>query len=240
MKKIIMMISLVLLFCGCSVDYNITFTSDHKINENIIITVSKKELEDDEYSASEIIDSKFASYSNELMRNGFSKKVDINDEKATISLTSKNKRVSKFTKFMYFGSMFNGADVVENEETYSFKTNGYYNQSGLFYDESGIVDEGFVDQININIQFEDEVISSNADKVDNEKNIYTWVLNKDTKEKSIEFVLNNKNHDSKREKKQYKKPDKKRFSLKSVIIIFVSIIASIILVGYYLYKKNQE
>ena len=237
MKKIKYLIIglIVLLSSGCTIDYNIEFKSDHTLDENIIITEDTSKLEETEYSVSDIVDSKISSYNDEITKNSFKVTSVIKEDNVSVTLNSKNKDVSRFINLVYFRKMFVGANVDETKEVYKFKTNGDYNQSGVFYDTMGISDEGFVDQININIKFEDKVISSNADKVDEEKNIYTWVLNKDTKEKSIEFELVNTNH--KTEKKTTKKSNNNRVK---IIVCLIGIVLLVLLLGYIKYTKGNK
>lgn len=208
MKKVFIAICFLLLFSGCTIDYNITFRYDNRINENVKFTIPNKTIEDSGYTVKESTESALQSYKDILKTNKFSSSAKYNSDNVVVTLKSKNKSVSEFTSFLYFRMMFNGADIEDTDDYYSFKTNGVYNQSGLFYDLSGIADEGFVDQININIKFENKVISSNADKVDNDT--YTWILTKDTEEKVIEFKVE-------KDKTKYEEPKKEKKKKKSSI-----------------------
>lgn len=233
--KLFILIGMVLLCCSCTVDYNIEFKTDHTISEKVVIKEDTNVLNKYEYSVSEIVESKLYSYQSEINRNNFSVKKELNSDITKVTLISQNKNINNFTRMSYFGKMFNGADIKETKNTYSFKTNGTYRQSGLFYDELGIADEGFVDKLNINITFENEVINSNADQVDEKTNTYTWILDRDTKDKSIEFELSNK---------IVKKIKKEKKNNNSIYILYISavLLAIVVLFIYLLFinKKNNE
>lgn len=215
-RKILLLIVTLFLFSGCTIDYNIKFKRNHNVDEKMIITEKNSNLKNPDYTIDEIIQSKFDSYKTELSTNSFSKKVKKQSDLTQIILESKNKRLERFQKFIYFQKMFNKPIIEETEKYFSFDTAGYYDQSGLFYDETGVVDDGFVDKININITFEDKVISSNADKVNEKTNTYTWVLDKTTTKKRIKFKLENK----KSKKNKILKGSLSSNIIKSVLIIF--------------------
>ena len=226
-----------LLFTGCTINYNITVKSDSTIDEKISIVESNTTLKNSGYTIEEIVDSKITSYSSEIENNNFTYKTNIGKNNTKVVLSSKNKSMEEFIKFPYFTKMFNGADIIEDGNKYSFKTNGKYNQSGLFYDLSGIVDDGFVDTININIKFDDEVISTNADSYDESNNTYTWILDKNTNEKSIEYELL-KNNSSSINNKVNKKIDlKKPLLLTGIIFVIIILLLLYVLT---LYKKRNK
>lgn len=197
MKKIISLIIPILFFTGCTINYDIYVNSDHTVNESISISDSISTLEQSGYKIDDIVTSKIQSYSDEIRENDYSINQQKNDDDITVTLSSKNKAIEKLLKMSYFERMFNGADITDDTDKYTFRTNGLYNQSGLFYDLSGVVDEGFVEKININITFADKVIETNADSFNEETNTYTWSIDANTKDKDINFSLkqsNNKNH----------------------------------------------
>ena len=229
----------ILFFTGCTVDYNIYIKSDHTLDENIQISDSISNLEQTGYTIDDIVSSKIQSYSEDINENNYSLKQEKNNDTVTVSLISKNKTMDKFIKMPYFEKMFNGADINDDDNSFSFKTNGLYNQSGLFYDLSGVVDEGFVDKININIKFEDKVLDNNADIYDEKNNTYTWIINSETEEKSIYFMLKQSN-------KAVNKKQKNKSNTKIDITLFISLIGGlaiillISLVGLSLNKKRNK
>lgn len=232
--KVLLFIIFLFLFTGCTVDYNITFKSDNTLDENIQISESTELLKESGYTIDEIVESKIDSYSDEISNNSFSIKRVNNDTNTSVILSSSNKSVSKFIEFPYFTKMFNGADIDEKNNIYSFETNGIYNQSGLFYDLSGTVDEGFIDQININIKFEDSVISTNADSYDESTDTYTWTINSETEDKSIKFELLKTNEE---------KNSKETFNFMYILIgigVIVGIIIIVLLYAMGLNKKRNE
>lgn len=250
MKKIkmFMLISFLSLFCGCTVDYNIIFKKNHRMDETVIIKETGTYIKNSGFTISEVVNSKIESYSSDININGFTVENKSDDNNIIIVLKSKNKSVGKLEKFMYFGSMFNGVDEKREGSNYSFKTNGKYDQSGLFYDPAGIADEGFVDQININIQFQNKVISHNADKVDQDKNIYTWVLTRKTIEKTIEFELSDQLNEyvtkevlkEKEEKNPISPIKKKKVTTKDIIFFVLGCIFIVGTIIFLLFFKKEK
>lgn len=238
MKKLIILLCILFLFSGCTIDYDITFKYDNKIDENIKFTIPNKTIEDSGYTVKESVESALHSYSDILNSNSFKSSVEYNTNNVVVTLKSKNKSVEKFISFLYFRMMFNGADIEDTDEYYSFKTNGIYNQSGLFYDLSGIADDGFVDQININIKFENEIISCNADKFNEETNTGTWVLVKDTENKVIEFKIKKSSQTNNHSKDKNDK--KSSFNILYVFIGIGALIGIIILILLYAVGLNKK
>ncbi len=238
MKKLIILLMLIFT-TGCTVDYNIIVKTDKTINEEIVISEKNSVIENEGYTVDDSVKAKIDSYKPEISKYGFEYKVKKETNNFSVILTSKNKTMESFTKFTYFQKMFNGADINYKNKKYTFKTNGVYNQAGLFYDLSGIADEGFVDKININIQFHNVVLKSNADKVDDTKNIYTWVLDANTKEKTIEFKLSDKIREDVYDKSLYE-TEKKGISFQTLVTIISVISAVIILILYALILNKRS
>ena len=229
--KIFIMLFMILILSGCTVEYNIDFKINHKMNEEIIITEKKEFFDKVNYSASEVVEGKLYSYDNIIRKNKFSTKTNIKDGNAEVTLSSNNKSVNEFASFVLFQNLFIGVKVDENKETYSLTTTGYNND--IFVDSEDISDGVSVDKININIKFENKVLETNADKVDKKNNIYTWTVDKDTKDKSIYFKLENVD----KQKTKNNKKENIQFDFKKIVMIGIILI---IIVGIiYLSKKNN-
>lgn len=227
--KLIAVLLLINLCCGCTVNYNIIMKEDHTIDENVVFTQDNSELEGTEYTIEESINSKIESYQDDLKKANFKVSTDFNSDKAVVSLDRKNSLISSFTKLSYFQKMFNLAEIEEKDGKYSFKTTGVYNQAGLFYDLSGITDDGYIDDLNINIQFYNKVISCNGDSFNEYTNTCTWNINKDTTEKSIEFVLSDEVVEGIIPKEKFKFSDNQLIIILIIIIGFAVIITVVIL-----------
>jgi len=60
------------------------------------------------------------------------------------------------------------------------------------FDITDFTEVPMLSELRVNIQFHNVVIDSNADKYDSATNTYTWIFNRETENKTIEFNLSNK------------------------------------------------
>ena len=238
MKKIYLLIICICLFTGCTINYDIEIKKNYTVDETITINESKSKLKDPNYSISEIIEAKLESYKDNIEKNNFTSTTEEDSQNIKIILTSKNKGIYQMIKLNHFARMFNGADIAEDKETFSFKTNGHYYHSGLFYDDKGVGGTNFVDKIYINIKFDNEVLECNADKVNKETNTYTWIIDKNTKEKSIEFKLANEKQEENQEEKKEKKR-KTNYGLIIMVVVFTILIVLTIYLSIIIKIKNK-
>lgn len=168
MKKFIVLLLTILLFSGCSVDYNLEI-NDMYFRENIDIG---------KFDASKIDD--FQYLTPYAIVNNSEQKFYLFDYSDQVLNLSYDFDSSNFG----MSEAFNQCYEISN---FSYDDNNYYIMtSGEFKCLSYL---GYTaDEVKINIKSDYKVVSSNADYFDD--NIHTWVINRDNKNnKPIDIVF---------------------------------------------------
>lgn len=171
-KNIFILLCMFILLTGCSSEYNLTF-GNNKIKENIKATILDSDipvLTPEEAAAGISLDdpiTPFIENDQYPYLNNFDiiydKKVDKTDNLTTINFDYIYDSIEDYKKSAIYNSCFENSTISENRNGYSISFNG------KFYCLYG-------NELTINVKSNNEVISSNADKVSG--NTYTWKINK--------------------------------------------------------------
>ena len=192
MKKILILISFLLILSGCTVNYNITIDEDNiKEDINVIDNITSTRTRENIIS---FYNSWYPVYSYDGIINDYSTKLDdvvyynkSNLVENTDSLTytfSYNHKIDDYPKnnlwtlYLINNTFTNNSDKIS---IYSGKGMQLFNKSDIT-------------NFNVNITTDLEVIEHNADRVTN--NTYTWEYNLDNyRTKSVKIVLNKEKQD---------------------------------------------
>lgn len=216
-NKLYLIIPLLLLLTGCTVNYNLNI-DQNKITENISGTVTNKEITPEIEGRSDVNpqyyylyldDSALTTDSNEK----YTKEItDIEDGKKFNFNYTYN---GNYDKSKLINNCFENHIINENDEYYYIKLSGKF--SCLYSDK-----------ININVISNYEVLDNNAQKVDGNK--YTWVIDSSnnvnitlTVSKTIEYSATSK---------------AKTFSTFQLVGLIIFVLLTI--VTYILYKKKNS
>lgn len=188
-KKIIILCFLIILFCGCTVNYEINI--DDIIEENINIGLDEDEDENvDIYSGLTVEPVSFISKINSMNDIPISvlsnQLVDIYDEKSRIEGTLYYDTNIKSTPHYSFN--MNAKFDFENIEYLKSVKNCYEefdvstskNYITITTSEKNMCFEIYpiLDKINIKIKTRYDVIDSNATSIDEEEKTYTWIIDR--------------------------------------------------------------
>lgn len=227
--KIILLMLVVILFSGCTVNYDLYINNDLSVNEKIIASDSAKNIKMKTRQEPKVAaDSLFKIYKNENVNYSFS---TIEDE-YTITSTAiaaydtldeyKNKFKSNIVKEVIMTKKDNIITLEFNQDE-PISSNS---SKSLVYDEI---------KVNINVPF--TVTDNNADEING--NTYTWNIKKDQKLKKIKISFNTKEtKTSKIFNFGFLQVNVKYYVL--VILGFAILIGLIILIVYLNNKKNNR
>ena len=250
--KMLLSCLFIFLYCGCSINYNLTVTNNKKIIENAIVidsndTILKynnsvldfltnqqsgiKEIGYDvdiingDVESGLIITNKYDNFNSYINSDSSSNTADgFNIAAYDVVLDVASNNVVNVTENIK--KLFEKANTTYNNGLFTFETSGEYYRNDVF---SVDLSKHFLynlDEINVNIKFYNVVESHNADKVDEANNIYTWVLKKDDSYRNISFKL--------QDKIRYDVMSKELF--KRYKLLFVVIIVIIILIVFGIFK----
>ena len=187
MKKILILISFLLILSGCTVNYNITIDEDNiKEDINVIDNITSTRTREDIIS---FYNSWYPVYMYDGIINDYSTKLDdaiyynksnlIDNGDNLIYTFSYNHKIDDYSKNTIWNLY-----LINNYLTNSSSKISIYSGKGMqLFNKSAITN------LNINITTDLEVLEHNADKVSN--NTYTWEYNLDNfRSKSVKLVLN--------------------------------------------------
>lgn len=229
MKKITYMLCMFILFglTGCTLNYNLKVNDDMLIEENLNILETNNFLSTVTLNKEDFINDLINQYSS------MDEYVDYNYNtilKSDISGAEANKSFLDFydyrNKNLLYKYFFSNIDINEQGDVLSLKFVAV-TKNDLF--SSNSQELSTLDNANISISLPFVVISSNADVIDSENNIYTWKYNEDNYNKNIEITFDKNN--------AFKsKISIEMYVLFGIIVIFVSTLIYV----FYRYKKNSN
>ena len=173
--KITLFIIIIFLLSGCSVNYTLEINEDNTINENVEASEITNRLKSytrlDEEAAVNYL---FNIYKRDNEDIKLSHRSD-NNKTYAVAYTSHTSIDDSASKFK--SDIFNKVSISRNNNvvTLTTKLDKMLN-SGESYST-------IYDDVTINIKLPYKVLENNADRVN--KNVYTWTINENTKEKNI-------------------------------------------------------
>lgn len=221
-KKISLIICLmsILLFTGCSVEYNLEF-KDGQVIEDLNIKEIKGNYKEDNFTPRYAIPSEKAIYSKSFSNGNLNYNYKYN--------------FSNFYKSSILNNCYNAHSFINEDDGYLFQTGSEF--KCLPYQEGDNVIYDY-DKLTVKIKVDSEVIKSNADEVSN--GVYKWYITKKNyknKPISIKFKRKEKEEIIKPGKREEKKKDKSLY----IFIGFFIIVGGIILVIINILKnKNNQ
>lgn len=226
--KIFIMLAVILILSGCSVEYDLTINEDNTINEKIIAEERTKRME----SLTRQKGRQAITYLYDMFkRPGEDIKISSREDDyntyatAIISHNSIDDYASKFSS-----DVFEKVNIERNNDEVIFTAV----QTKLFDDNSG--NSLIYDDITINIKIPYEVISNNANSI--KGNVYTWKINRSEKYKTIKFSYKEGNKKDKINIEVNEKTYNIGYGV-AVVGVMVLIIVFIILFVYIKNKKNN-
>lgn len=227
--KIIFIVLIMFLLCGCSVEYNLDIFSDATIKETVIAEEKTNRMKIntglDETSSVEYLYDMFK-------REGYDThiKTKTDGDKTISTVFGYYDSIEEYSE-NFKSDLFEKADVVTKDDIVTLTMN----QSEKLTDDtsSSLV----YDSVTINIILPFKVVSNNADKVKNDT--YTWYITKDEDLKNISISYDKSVNKNEKTIKIGKSSI--RVKLKYIVIGVLSIlILSIVLIIYRNNKKNNR
>ena len=210
--KRFMLLILILLFSGCSVDYNVDFNENLSVSEKVNIMIPDS---DENYSrAVDLFEL------NNIPKEDY--KVTRVFDEIKIVYTKKYKSIEDYIlNSKVYKQSSSKILLNKNDTTTTLSTNINFSDNNL----SANKDNNFkIDYLKLSVNSKLPVVSSTADK--KEKNKYVWEYNKDSKEKNIKLEFKNQ---------------PSFMTYKSVAVIFLIVISSIIIAKIILSRlKDSE
>lgn len=186
--KIILILLMMFILTGCSVDYNVVVDEQKRVKETVkVIESNENILKNNDYIDLFLTEQINAFKKNPLYQNYvFNKKMG--KKFSYVTLTRNYDSLKAYSESLTFNHLFEYAEITTNNGIVTFKTAGKYYYDNVF-GENNPDPLFFIDNINIKMKFYNNIIDSNADEIDKKNNILIWNINADNKEKELYFKI---------------------------------------------------
>lgn len=192
--KFLIILFLLVLTTGCSVNYNVVVRTDNRVEENISIFRDKKEVLKRYPKLSAVKKDETEKLKLEYYKKqyGYSSRYVRKFSGLDLKLYKTSKTLTDFFENSFYKSLYSSYELIDLGDTVSFRTVGSYTPVGIFTTENGEITDELAKEIIVNIQFHRNVLRSNADYVNKLTNTYTWVIKNTDEYKNISFEIGNK------------------------------------------------
>lgn len=224
--KIFILLLIVFVVSGCSVQYNLTINEDSSVSEEVIASEKTNRLESKTRLKGE--DAYNYLYNmfkrpNEDISISFKEKNNITYGVANTTHNSIEEYSSKFSS-----DIFEKVEITKDEDTVTITAN---QKSPI---SSNSTSSYIYDDITINVTLPFTVIENNADKIN--KNTFTWNIKKDSNVKEIKLTYRKKSLAN----RANININNKEYSIKYEYIIIGVIVLSIVVIIIYVVIKNKK
>ena len=169
MKKLFLVI--LFFFCtGCAGTYQVSVTSENRYSENLKITIPISEILERYDSLEQFVAVVLDPYQNSAEFRTYQIKHQHNSKNFVITVSSNDISQNEMRHSPIVTNFFEELLISSDGEKTVFRTVGEYYYDRI-YEETGAGPN-----IEINMRFQNIVEESNADKVDEKTNTYTWYL----------------------------------------------------------------
>ena len=237
--KIIIVI-LCLLLTGCKIDYSLKITNDNKFVESADLaqyfpggSTAKDELGETTFDFGADLRADAYSYLNKLGYSNYKMTDIVSKNYEGVRVSRKYDGPTSYNYNLLIKYIYDDFSVDVDNNIVTINAKGL-NRSKVEerYEMLGMV----IEDSTINVELPYKVIENNADSVDKTKNIYTWYIDKDTKEKEILL--------------KYNSNDVYALNMKTIgtkvnmtVVYLVIIFLVLVVIGYFMYvyvKKVYE
>ena len=225
MKKILLLLGCIFLITGCKVEYNLVINNDLTVFEEVKMT-GTDEFFDNYYMSTKIniVNMIFnEGKQNTLKENGYSYEI-INENTPYVIAEKKYNDLSQYSKnTIFFQQYFDSVNVTENDGIVSLNTGEFIPNNPDSLERYDIKTS------TIKIKSPFKVVENNASLYDEKTNTYTWYIENDTTDFSI-----NLSYDS----NEIYVPPKDNINIILIIVAIIFMVGSIVV--YIVNKKNKS
>lgn len=187
-RNVILLLLVIVLLTGCNIKYDLLITDTEQVNEEFTIPVKNKDILKKYKTVDEYLDYYSNLYS---MNEGYDKFMISTKKGREISkfiVNRKYKNLDDFITSYSFKSMFDNASIerVGNYVKFTTSNNKYLQQ---LKSKEDIDENSIYESFQVNIKFYNKVVDSNADRIDEKNNIYTWEIVSDNPKDFIMFKI---------------------------------------------------
>lgn len=228
MRKIIILLVLITVLSGCSMEVNLKINEENRVSQRIYLYEDIEKLGD--YLPEEYVQEVYDFNDGAITSKGYNLVNKIDQEKAGMEFTKTDDNICEVFKNSNFKLFFNDINCDEGANYYDLVATGNYLVCGQECYDNRIYN------VTLNIELPSKAIFSNANKV--EGNTYTWEFKRDEESKlELKIKKNEIKNDSTIEKEERKKRSN---NISVVILIVIILVISVIIKSLHNKYKNNK
>ena len=230
MKKIKIVLIIVMLFVlsGCTVNSNVTLNYDGKVTEEILLLNKSELFGNDAKEINTSLDDEIEYYNSVIDYREYEYEKIVEKDKSGVRVYKSYDNICSYFRDTAFNQyVYEHIKCIETEDYYEIESDTEHIPYCVDCAEWPILDD-----VNLILHLPIQASEHNADSVD--KNVYTWHFDKETTNDKTIYIKINKNQLKENEVKQEKK-NKILHSAKTIGIIVL--IVSLLIVGYLIFRK---
>lgn len=185
-KKLLILVFCLFIFSGCTVKYDLVIDNKKRVSENITLLESNDNILKYSSSVDDFLEKNSENFEDYSIKNLIGK------TESGYNLRKDYSSLYTYKTSSFYKLAFDDATIDDTTKGLNFNTAGEYHRNNIFTVPLESVFKYSVDEVIVNIQFYNEVISSNADNIDKSTNTYTWLIKKEDTAKQIQFSLSDK------------------------------------------------
>ena len=243
MKKIIFVIIVILILSGCSANASITIDENNNVKEDIYVYVPNSVIEMNQLTKDEFLDEEL-SYNTNSRLSSYNQERVYDENESGIKFTKNSIDICNSLKSSAFIDFFNEFNCKEEEDFYEINAKSNFicyetNDSEYESECNGLK------SVNLSITLNQEVLSNNADSIN--QNTYIWNFNGIKDELMLKIKNDNKSKTTSVSNVTTKDSDTttpseqtNSFDKKIIILSFVLAGLIIVLIAIMLYQKHEK
>lgn len=187
-NKIFSVIVLCILISGCTIKYDIEFTKDMLIKENISVLEENSRYNQVGTSNEIYLDLKYELYQGDKTYNQYKFEKNIGKKESGISAITKEQTIEEYLKNNKVKKTLFGEINIERVGDKVIVSATKYRGESFFDIEDTIAFKN--DEVQVSIKTPFKVYNHNADEFNEKKGIYIWKFNPNVKNKEIAIEFN--------------------------------------------------
>ncbi len=184
MKKIVILVSLLVLLTGCSVNYHVEIKDDLKVMETAFLE-GNDELYNSHYRTTKVkvLEELLDIYDNELKENNYQTEV-VKNENPYVKIEREYQDIQEYlNNSKLFNNYFDKINYTKEGKIVKIETEGFNPN------EEENPDRFYVENLDIAIKSAYKVVDSNATEIDKKTNTYHFIMKADDEDFKIMLEL---------------------------------------------------
>ncbi|MFA5603734.1 MAG: hypothetical protein WDA12_02635 [Bacilli bacterium] len=186
--KLLIMLFISVLLTGCSATYDVIIRANDEVFETINFSFKNEELGDNKKEINAYLDEQIKSYKKILIYKDFDFEKKVGKENSYVTVTRTYSDLDEYKESVFVKNLFQNVTVTNNKYYTEIQTVGEYYYDYIYGSDSDEIapkDKNNIGNIEVTVRLENQLVDTNADFRDENKNIYTWVITPDDDVKNI-------------------------------------------------------